>query len=243
MRLINLLIIAAGIFFVTDLYATGTDIQSSSKNYHIKSLEGVYEFKSGHEIIHIDKIEMELFRLAVKDVEGQKTIARLLGIDLSKKQVYEGTLDIYGTGYVYQAIDGELFVSSIDGEFTTVVPAGMILHVLKNVSQEDADTAKCPWCLGIGIAVAGNHLLCAATEGGTVAYCNATCRCGVASVHSTCLAGFRQTSCHCYPCQQTPVPPPAHPGFGGWGGPVFPGVTFGPNPNAPWVIPSEDDSF
>jgi hypothetical protein len=106
-------------------------------------------------------------------------------------------------------------------------------------SDKNQWNTKCPACV-VAAGILISQGICTLSAGGEHAYCNTTCRCGVGAVSSTCVLGFRSTSCQCYPCPILPIPPETYPsGPGpGWSHPYFLGTpwidyggAFNVNPN------------
>ncbi len=108
-----------------------------------------------------------------------------------------------------------------------------IISISKNA--DEGTQSKCPACI-IGGGIILSQGLCTLSAGGEHAYCGGTCLCGVADVTTTCLFGFRKTSCTCQmPCPIYPDPSSLYPGTNGWLTGV-PFLDYGDGTSDPWVF-------
>ena len=175
------------------------------------------------EQVQLSVLDKALMEAALEDMAVQY---HLYGEKLSKRDVIDGAIKHKGVEYGYAFVDGELSIYS-DKQKTINIPVRMILEAIVQAEQEHVGVNRCPWCIIAGIIVAQGS--CAASAGGEHLYCQMTCECGVSSVETTCVLGYRRTSCSCFQCPQDPTPGSLYPIPGG-------GSLFG----TPWIDNNND---
>jgi len=204
------------------------------------AMDGETTFRSGSNAITLSSTEMELFKLAVENIESQRNAERaggLLGSSQDRAPAeYKGEILVDGMAVNYHAKDGTIDYYTSRGRPIASIPAREIFDIVSQYSREEA-AERCPWCIGALVGVIVNGILCSGGEAASAAYCNAACQCGVQSYSSVCVMGSRQVSCQCMECPEPPDPGNLFPVSGSWAGPLVPGVPWVQDPGGMLVIP------
>ena len=208
------------------LIGFSSELYGSSEFSIFKKTNGVYYFGDEKDRFEISEYEFEIYKAVINDVHSQIVISSLGVTPEVGKDLYSGQIQIGRNLYRYDFYHGIIDVYDESDSYVSAIPAGRILEYLRQVTKDDTLQAKCPWCL---VAI-GLQATCSLTEGGSHAYCAATCPCGVASVSTTCVLGYRTTSCSCQTCPLPPNPPRLFPINGDWFGPFMPVTDFGDGP-------------
>ena len=161
--------------------------------------------------IKLTQLEQELLQAALQDLSLQYYKAEE---QVKSKQRLEGALVHNEQEYWYSFENNELFIFSEKGELFSQIPLQDVVSGIVNAAHPEFNTNKCPWCI-VAAGILISQGICTLSAGGEHTYCQATCQCGVSSVSTTCVAGYRSTTCECMPCPTPPEPGPDYPSPGG----------------------------
>lgn len=187
-----------------------SQIALSGDNYSLRYIDG--------KKITFNDFELQAIQAVIADIQAQnngKTYYNKLEFVTEynqdahiERKAYSGRVQISNDTYEYHAIKGLIHLISKNIKEQSTINAHKILTAIALESKNERSSKRSdigkPLLPYIGVVVALQGT-CTLTEIATAKTCEDSCQCGVADYSTSCILGFRTSSCSCQPCPIDPL--------------------------------------